>query len=237
MRGVRFHIILVFIFFASIASASIPARGPSGSYLVPQNDHPGILQIFVDGSRCTAGLIGPKTFITAAHCFSSKHDGYIFFQGRKISFKAYITPEYNREDLVIGKFKDVAIGVLEQEIPATPFTISWTQLESKKIITYGYGCSSDLLSVYFLSEQLKNVYHRVYIGNQEQLKALCLGDSGGPAFAYVDDKLRLVGVNKATNSMDKSLITQLSRTYVYELVLKVQEIENVKICGVDLDCD
>ncbi len=236
----------ILIFLGIIVSIDLHAteRTPSGTYMIPAHTRPAILEVHSKAGRCTAALIGPRVFVTAAHCFKSEITGYTLYKKSKILFKAYITPEYDPmppEEKHLKKYqpKDVAFGILERPIlNVTPYTILWETPPAKKVISYGFGCSGNKLAIYYLTEVSNLVYEKEYRGNLSQIVALCPGDSGGPAFSYFNDRLYLVGVNRATNVADSSWITVLARSYVYDLLMKVQsEHKHAKICGINMECE
>ncbi len=239
MRGILFIIGI----FASFYSLAVD-KTPSGTYMIPAHVRPAILKIYSKVGRCTAALIGPKIFITAAHCFKKETTGFTIHKEAKINFKAYITPEYDPNPDIEGqpkkyKPKDVAFGVLEKPITSVaPYTILWDPSPVKKVISYGYGCSGNKLAIYYLTEVFANVYEKEYRGNLSMITALCPGDSGGPVFSYHNDKMYLTGVNRATNAADSSWITTLARPYVLELLYDVQnQHKSLKVCGIDMECE
>lgn len=134
---------------------------------------------------CTATLLSPTTFLTAAHCIGyypeyrrpselyitdsngEIHDG--FWSDR--SFSQGTGPDA----------EDWAVGMLNTPVPsniATPATISDTYPQNEWVTAMGFGCTDrNNPNVY-----VKGKRYKEYFYNGSSTHNLCWGDSGGPLF-------------------------------------------------------
>ncbi|MCB0405416.1 MAG: trypsin-like serine protease [Bdellovibrionales bacterium] len=132
---------------------------------------------------CTATIVGPRSVITAAHCFhpSRPNTGTrtITVGNRKLKLKFFAHPGFNGWD------HDVAIGFAGEDLEVKPRAVGKALKWGTGTIT-GFGCNSPNGSGYRKQRTgAVNIYQ--YYRNKSMVlgaggAVACPGDSGGPLF-------------------------------------------------------
>ena len=128
------------------------------------------------GGFCTATLISPTTFITAAHCIDNKPmepGGSLFFvNGTSVPVVRTFAQG------AFGNDNDIAIGLLSNTAPFAPSSISSTEPVPGPLTIVGYGCTQNRGPDCKPFSRTFITYN--YTG--ADTRNIAEGDSGGPTF-------------------------------------------------------
>jgi hypothetical protein len=190
---------------------------------------------------CTASIAGPRTVITAGHCYrrtsSFKLNGktYALTQTRSPKYKTSIFGAITGHDMVLGLTAEVIDLPLEKM--ARP-EISGT-LAGLPIDLVGYGCTRWQSSVGY--GELRRGWADVTTFSRNGFdvttrgrSAICQGDSGGPAFVPGVPH-RQVGIHSRGNGRDSIEVrmdSQASKDFLQQFI----DNNDAEICGLNLDC-
>jgi hypothetical protein len=161
---------------------------------------PEVGRIFTKTGKCTATLISPSYFITAAHCvsYSVKSGGTFHIEGAPDFTIDTIIP-FGADSINDESKWDVALGRLTSSVPAsvaTPAAIADHSWNTGEVLTeVGYGCNN--------SNGTGSGTKRYLEANQGSFDNLCPGDSGGPLFrGPLADLGAIVGVASSAGGGD-----------------------------------
>ena len=205
-------------------------------------------------ARCSASFIGPKALLTAAHC--TKNNGEVVpvsevseaytleVAGAKFKATCTISDKYASEQ------HDMALCVVSKAV-----NLKWATIVAKgdspkvddQITHIGFGCTEEggggdvgtlkigtAVVIETSSPAEKNYWFHT------QGDGLCFGDSGGPAFKFMEDPKKdshiAVGVNSKGNIKDLNALTDLATEQSYAFMKKWAAAKKVDICGVTKDC-
>lgn len=182
---------------------------------------------------CTATIVGPRTVISAAHCFHPAHAANgtrtLKVSGKNIRADFYAHPSFD------GRYHDVAIGFTEEDLDVAPRRLGDDMSGGSATIT-GFGCNSgrDLRQGYGTQRSgavniyANRKYHSGYMVAGRGGAVGCPGDSGGPAFQGG----ALVGVIVRTDLSDDTFITRLDTPSVRNWLIRKAAAAKAPICGV-----
>jgi len=194
----------------------------------------------MNNSRCSATIIGPQVLIIASHCVA--HGGRASFSVGPNRYTSVCSrsPLYRR-----GTDHDLALCKIDKPVEGIKYEVINTDedliQEGKDILLTGYGCvrpggggGND--GVYRIGDakiiRRSSGYDFVVRGQA----ALCFGDSGGPAFIYLDaekTKRVQVSVNSKGDIRTTSYLTSLTTNASKEFISEWMKTNSVKICGID----
>ena len=180
-------------------------------------------------SICSATVIAEKLLVTASHCIDSveKEEIKIWFPHAqsdsatdpedKVFVEIDSMQSFHKEKAELFPNFDIAWIKLKEAVPQpyVPAEIlrDKTQLEPRqKLILSGFGktatvchedCSGELLQVdVHLQKLIDNArYFSLLVFGSEDAKGFCSGDSGGPAYTYVNGKGYLIGAANGYTSI------------------------------------
>jgi hypothetical protein len=196
-----------------------------------------IVRIRTGNSGCTASIIGPKVLLTAAHCARTGSISQFDVDG-----VAY-TADMTRSDLYPQKDHDMALGVIDKEVPGIKYASIWdTKPQVGDTMHFlGYGCinpggtggNDGILREGDAQVTGFSNYDIVSRGGA----ALCYGDSGGPAY-YVSKRgvKQQISVNSKGNIKDTNYTTDLTSSESQKFLKDFAVQHGVDICGVTKDC-
>jgi V8-like Glu-specific endopeptidase len=156
---------------------------------------------------CTGTLIAPNKVLTAAHCVLTQKKPYkviypiYFYKGDMLGPKFKATSVATHPSYDGGNKADLAVFMLDKNVPAAPpYSMASTPpKKGEKITIVGYGLADNGAGADGWKRRGENeisaVYPAIFTFSGGAGKALtCHGDSGGPAFAWRNNKEILVGV-------------------------------------------
>lgn len=218
-----------------------------GARLANPKDWPAsFFSIHPDGS-CTSTLVGPRALLTAAHCTPNKARvalqlGGAIYRGACVQSDLYAS----HDDA------DWAMCLMESDVPVSQYeTVNTdaTRLKSNvELLLTGFGCTQQNgtggndgnyrigeANISALPSGTSN-----YITTAGEV-ALCFGDSGGPAFLFLDDaktKRIQVSVNSQVQKLangtlgNNSYLSSLSTSAALAFIKGWSSANHSNICGV-----
>lgn len=194
------------------------------------------------GSACTATVVGPEVLIIASHCVSHGGSATFSIGPNNYSSTCARSPLYRKgtdHDLALCKISNPVKGVPYESVNLNPDLIK----VGKEILLTGYGCiraggggGND--GIYRIGEAKITREPNPYDLTASGKAALCFGDSGGPAFLYLDDaktKRVQVSVNSKGDIRTTSYLTVTSSQASIDFLKEWSLANSVKICGVHDD--
>lgn len=208
-------------------------------------DFPASVYASMNGARCTATVVGPKVLMIAAHCvsdggsasFSVGPNQYRSTCSHSADYRGNATADYSL--CVVDK---EVTGIKYENVAADPGVVK----VGDELLLTGYGCvraggggGND--GVYRIGEAK---IRALPSGTDNDITAgsgaaLCFGDSGGPAFKYLDTaktKRVLVSINSRGDIRSTSYLSAVFTTQGKRFI-SAWKAKNptLKICGVDAD--
>lgn len=232
-----------------------PAKIVKTSYVEPTliggrpadpKDFPASVYASMSGSRCTATVVGPRVLFIAAHCVSN--GGTASFSVGPNQYRSTCT---HSSDYQGNSTADYALCAVERDVTGIEYenvaTDASTVRVGDEVLLTGYGCVRDgggggNDGVYRIGEAK---VRRTPSGSNNDIvtaggAALCFGDSGGPAFKYLDTaktKRALISINsRGTIRLGgESYLSAVYSTQGKRFIAAWKARNPLKICGVDAD--
>jgi hypothetical protein len=201
-----------------------------------------------DQGDCTSTLVGPRVLLTAAHCVSDKGEVILGRSGERWNGICTHAPEYATNETA-----DWALCLLDKPMPGVEYerisTDGGLLKEKDEIQLTGFGCtqadgSGGNDGTFRIGEA---PIRRLPAGDDHDIitqanTVVCPGDSGGPAFRYVDavkGKRVQVSVNSRVSVTqdgtfgNTSYLSSLTTPAAARFIASWKQGNGVKICGVD----
>ena len=222
-----------------VPESELLAGGIVGGQVVEQtnDDSKTVMMLVSNGQMCTAVAIGKRIILTAAHCIAgnkmntfvsfyssvSCESGYnknLYTQG--IS-EAFVHPEYDAALVPEKMVGDVAIVVLENDIPSGYIIYKIADPDkihpASDMYFYGYGKTGSnaggagiLRKTIIPSSKFEiDLNSKKIKVNQSTGTGICQGDSGGPAFVNsVDGERQILGINSYVMGPENDICSNFS---------------------------
>lgn len=209
-----------------------------GGTNVAKSDYPWMARVKIEGAVCSAALVGPKTFLTAAHCARDGASGFEI-NGIKASGIALRHTGFPHKKI------DVELLILDdasakQFASIDPVSIQGTWAQGETVNFIGFGCiekgGTDVPSgnLYLGKTTVKKLDQAS--ATAEGGSGLCFGDSGGPAFTESNGEISIKGVNSQGNLADLNIFSRLDNNAVTVFLKDAVVDHKVEICGINLNC-
>lgn len=236
------RIILLCLVAVSSCGADANRSTLIGGKKVRSGEFEEVVWIRSSGSMCSAAKVGPRVILTAAHCVV--RDEIQVIVGRNIvDAQCKIAPDYTR---TVGD-QDMALCKTDIDLEGPYASLSLVgPIVGDKVTLIGYGCirpggggGNDGILRYGHSPVTKESTDEYYSFHTVGDRALCFGDSGGPAFRRVKDRKGhhvILGVNSRGNIQDTSLLTAVYHPKSQDFIRQFEVSEEVSICGYKLEC-
>jgi Trypsin len=196
--------------------------------------------------ECTSTVVGPRAVLTAAHCIGDTDEkGKIESGSFVIDITCKSEPNYTTDDSSPNTVYDIALCVAEADIPIL-FGGSYERIGGNSdvvpvgqdILLLGFGCRQKFGGGP-RGELWEGTASRIENKNNNFIMtdggaSICLGDSGGSAYAVYSSGLRrsIVGVNSRGDFNHISFLAPVTFKTILTL-LKLLSPNAVQICGID----
>lgn len=206
-------------------------------------DWPASVYASMNGAACTATVVGEKVLFIAAHCVSNGGTASFKINGKQYKSKCEHSPDYRRDSTA-----DWSLCLVSEKVEGVPYEVV-NQDESlvkagDEILLTGFGCvrqggggGND--GTYRIGEAK---VLRVTQGDNDIVTkggaALCFGDSGGPAFKYLDaekTKRVQISINSRGDIRTTSYLSAVHTAPAKKFIKEWSSKNDVRICGVHSD--
>ncbi len=229
----KFSFVMFSVLLAAKASASVSTRVIGGEPVAP-GQFSEVVLLQMENAQCNATKVGPRTFVTAAHCSANQSRVEVVINGNKQAATLYRHKAYPEKDM------DIALVISDDNIESIPSArIAGKAWEGLPLTIVGSGCTvagggggNDgvfRMGVARVTSFSQNDYVTKGAG-------LCFGDSGGAAYAIVGDSKVLMGVNSKGNISDTNYHHNLSLPETQTFLRDVATEHGVDICGITTNC-
>lgn len=217
-----------------------------GGRTADPKDWPASMYASMGNGRCTSTLVGEQTLLIAAHCVD---------EGAKATFRlgavVYSSVCIHSPDYASGNSTaDWALCVVDKAVTGVEFEIvnqdeTFVKKDDEVLLT-GFGCvqpggggGND--GTYRIGEAIVTSVPNNGYSNDIVTKgggSLCFGDSGGPAFKFLDaeKKTRVqISVNSRGDIRTESFLSSVATKQAKKFFRDWSERTGQKICGVHED--
>lgn len=253
--------ILAFALIGSCAMATAQQPGPRKFYAVsdlqqtgagpvliggrPANssDFPASFYSMSAGGSCTSTMVSARVLLSAAHCVPDGEKVRIVSAKKEYEATCAHAPDYK-----VNETADWALCLLNEDLPGIKFErigFSATLKVGSEVLLTGFGCTKSPGvggndGIYRVGE---STVTRLPSGESNDIvttggAALCFGDSGGPAFVFLDAIKRgrvLISVNSRANIKDTSYLSSVGTNPAKKFLADWAVENSVRICGVHTD--
>jgi secreted trypsin-like serine protease len=159
-----------------------------------------------EGEFCTATLVGKRTVLTAAHCLLTSATAVFCLEVGSSSYRVkerIVHPNWD----TLAVDNDIGLITLDREPPVEPSGITEAPpAQSQHVMLVGFGSTKAGQLATGDKRIAENRVHQLWStrfsikGTGDGVGNVCKGDSGGPVFAEVGDRLVQVGVSSSGSS-------------------------------------
>jgi hypothetical protein len=156
-----------------------------------------------EGEFCTATLVGKRTVLTAAHCLLDSASAVFCLKVGSSSYRVkdrVIHPDWD----TLAVDNDIGLVTLETEPPVEPSGVTQAPpARSQPVMLVGFGSTKAGVLATGDKRVAENRVDQMWStrfsikGTGDGAGNVCKGDSGGPVFAEVGDRLVQVGVSSS----------------------------------------
>lgn len=195
------------------------------------------------GGNCTSTMVSARALLSAAHCMKD---------GAKVKLvsahKEYEATCTHAPDFARNETSDWALCLLAEDLSGIKFErigVSTTLELGDEVLLTGFGCTKSPGvggndQIYRIGE---STVFRLPTGQSNDIvtsggAALCFGDSGGPAFFFLDSEKRgrvLISVNSRGNIKDTSYLSSVATGPARKFFADWAAANSVRLCGIHLD--
>lgn len=207
-------------------------------------DFPATVYSSSGGARCTANIIGKQALLIAAHCVG---DGkQVSFQINGVNYASICThsPEYKNNETADWALCKATLPVAGIKYESINLDKALVKMGDKITLT-GYGCTQSggtggndgtlrVGEAPVTKVPSGTNYDIVTTGDV----ALCFGDSGGPAYKYLDTDLKArvqISVNSRGNIRNTSYLSSSANDSFKAFLTDWINRNSVEVCGVTPD--
>lgn len=232
--------------FYSVLDLKQQGTGPVliGGREAKSTDFPASFYCRSEGGFCTGTIISSRSLLIAAHCVENGEKASLDLKGATYEGICTHSPDYAKNETA-----DWALCLLSKDITGIPFERvnmdeSRVTIGTEVLLT-GFGCvkspgTGGNDGVYRIGEAK---VRSVPTGSSNDIVtvgevALCYGDSGGPAFLFLDPNKRdriVVSVNSRGNIRDTSYLSSTSTNLAKQFFMKWSQDNGARLCGVHSD--
>lgn len=244
-RSVRIVLGLSFLVSAAAFAAS-KKKLPTliGGRPADPSDWPASVYATMGNARCTATVVGERTLFIAAHCVAN--GGTATFSVGANNYTSVCTQS---ADYAGNATADYALCLVDRKVTGISYENVSADLGilavGDEITLTGYGCiqpggggGND--GTYRIGE---GTIQRLPVTNSNDIvvqggAALCFGDSGGPAFKYLDPgktKRVLISINSRGDIRSVSYLVSVATAQAKRFISAYMAQTKVLICGVSPD--
>ncbi len=232
-------LVVSLLLISGLAWAEVGPRLINGKAADPK-EWPSSVYASMNGSRCTATIVGERTLLIAAHCVGNGQSAGFSIGSDKYTSKCAQSPLYNGNSTA-----DWAICLIDRKVDGVPYEninsdANRVKVGSQLTLT-GYGCinpggTGGNDGTYRIGTSKVT---RTPSGNSNDIvtesgAALCFGDSGGPAF-FVDSQTNarwVVRVNSRGDISTTSYLSSTSTTNAQKFITDWAKSNSQEICGI-----
>lgn len=195
-----------------------------------------VVRITVNGSTCTATIVGPKVLLTAASCGATGATASFQINNKKYDAKIV------RSSLYPAKDHNIAIGVTSEPITnVEPASVGGKAVSGLNVNLLGFGCSTAGGGGSDGILRIGDSTVTGFSGFDMVLKraggaALCFGDQGGPVVVTENGKHFILGVGSQGNLQDTSYSARTDTSESATFLKSVADSQSLAICGVNQVC-
>ncbi len=198
-----------------------------------------------DKSACSSTLIGPRTVLTAAHCFDDDNLNIRLTVGHD-DYKGPCFPAPTSRDASESRANDIAICELTHDVLGVPYDVVdllTTIPNGRKMLLTGFGCDhlkagrnkrdKPIFRVGWTHADSLDSVHNQIVTTIDNGVSLCYGDSGGGVYDELQSPpRRVIAVNASIGDGKHGVPSRVTPLYVDAIAQFVKSHNG--ICGADL---